>query len=112
MKNVKLLISVGLIIGMVSCGKKGCMDPMSLAYDSEATKDDGNCTYPVNEKRSLVFKATATWCPPCGSWGKDYVDNLYQDFPNGNMEVIGLHNDNDFGVDVANMVWEISCLDT
>ncbi len=104
MKNVKLLISVGLIIGMVSCGKKGCMDPMSLAYDSQATKDDGNCTYPANEKRSLVFKATATWCPPCGSWGKDYVDNLYQDFPNGNMEVIGLHNDNDFGVDVANMI--------
>ena len=43
---------------MVSCGKRR-MDPMSLAYDSEATKDDGNCTYPANEKRSLVFKFTA-----------------------------------------------------
>ena len=49
MKNVKLLISVGLIIGMVSCGKKGCMDPMSLANDIQATKDDGNCPYPANE---------------------------------------------------------------
>jgi hypothetical protein len=25
--------------------KKGCMDPLSLKYDSEAQEDDGSCTY-------------------------------------------------------------------
>ncbi|GIR59115.1 MAG: hypothetical protein CM15mP65_16960 [Crocinitomicaceae bacterium] len=69
MKNVKLLISVGLIIGLVSCGKKGCMDPMSLAYDSKPLKMM-EIALTSNEKRSLVLRATATWCPPCGSWGK------------------------------------------
>ena len=48
MKNLKILIS--LVLYRYSELWKGCMDPMSLAYDSEATKDDGNCTYPANEK--------------------------------------------------------------
>jgi len=36
-----------------SCKKKGCMDPFSLAYDYTATKDDGSCTYPENDRKSL-----------------------------------------------------------
>ncbi|MCB9235993.1 MAG: hypothetical protein H6581_30380 [Bacteroidia bacterium] len=27
------------------CGKKGCMDPDSLNYDPDATKDDGSCEF-------------------------------------------------------------------
>ncbi len=104
MKNVKLLISVGLIVGMVSCGKKGCMDPMSLAYDSEATKDDGNCTYPANEKRSLVFKFTATWCSYCGEWGAEYVDNIYSDFSTST-EVISIHRNDNFSVDIGDFLF-------
>ena len=62
------------------------MDPMSLAYDSKLQK----MMVHLSRNEKIIGFTTATWCPPCGSWGKDYVDNLYQDFPNGNMEVIGL----------------------
>ena len=29
--------------------------------------------------KSLVYKATATWCGPCGSWGWDLQEQIYQD---------------------------------
>ena len=68
-----------LMLLLVSCGKKGCTDPMSLAYDSEAKKDDGTCTYPEDIKRALVFKATATWCPPCIA-ELPSMNKLYKDY--------------------------------
>lgn len=102
MRNIYKTFSLVLIIISVfsSCSKKGCTDPMSLAYDVEASKDDGSCTYPESVKKSLVFKVTATWCPPCGSWGAEYVNNIYTDF-SGNAEVISVHDDSDFGVDIG-----------
>ena len=78
----------------------GCMDENSIAYNSLATKDDGSCVYPENTKRSLVLKATGTWCPPCGDWGAEYVNNIYNDFP-GSAEVIGLHSNDNFSVDIG-----------
>ena len=78
----------------------GCMDENSIAYNSLATKDDGSCVYPDNIKRSLVLKATGTWCPPCGDWGAEYVDNIYNDFL-GSAEVIALHSNDDFSVDIG-----------
>jgi hypothetical protein len=78
----------------------GCMDENSIAYNSLATKDDGSCVYPENIKRSLVLKATGTWCPPCGDWGAEYVNNIYNDFP-GSAEVIGLHSNDNFSVDIG-----------
>lgn len=78
----------------------GCMDESSIAYNSLATKDDGSCVYLDNTKRSLVFKATGTWCPPCGDWGAEYVSNIYNDF-SGSAEVIGLHSNDDFSVDIG-----------
>lgn len=30
-----------------------------------------------NERRTVVFKYTADWCPPCGEWGWDIHDSLY-----------------------------------
>ena len=78
----------------------GCMDENSIAYNSLATKDDGSCVYPDNIKRSLVLKATGTWCPPCGDWGAEYVDNIYNDFF-GSAEVIALHSNDDFSVDIG-----------
>ena len=65
-----------------------------------ATKDDGSCVYPDNTKRSLVLKATGTWCPPCGDWGAEYVNNIYNDF-SGSAEVIALHSNDDFSVDIG-----------
>lgn len=100
-KSISTLFVLSLLILLVTnCSKKGCTDPMSLAYDVEAKKDDGTCTYPENIKRGLVFKATATWCPPCGDWGHQYVNNVYDDFP-GSAEVVAIHSDNDFGVDIG-----------
>lgn len=51
MKKVKfvtmaLMVAV-LALGATSCKKKGCTDPNANNYNSEAKKDDGNCTYPV-----------------------------------------------------------------
>ena len=39
----------------LSCKKKGCTDPISLAYDNEARKDDGSCTYPENDKENYYL---------------------------------------------------------
>lgn len=102
MRNIYKTFSLVIILISVfsSCSKKGCTDPMSLAYDVEASKDDGSCTYPENVKKSLVIKVTATWCPPCGDWGAEYVNNIYNDF-SGNAEVISVHDDSDFGVDIG-----------
>ena len=33
-----------LILFFSSCRKKGCTDPLSLAYEIDALKDDGSCT--------------------------------------------------------------------
>ena len=102
MRNIYKTFTLFFILISVfsSCSKKGCTDPMSLAYDVEASKDDGSCTYPENVKKSLVLKVTATWCPPCGDWGAEYVNNIYNDF-SGNAEVISVHDDSDFGVDIG-----------
>ncbi|NRA13307.1 MAG: DUF4856 domain-containing protein [Crocinitomicaceae bacterium] len=44
MKNLVIVIAIGSI-AFVSCKKKGCTDPLATNYNSEAQKDDGNCTY-------------------------------------------------------------------
>lgn len=47
MKKILLIASV-LFIVIINTGcskKKGCTDPVSLAYDADAEKDDGSCTY-------------------------------------------------------------------
>ncbi len=104
MKYTKLTLAIAVLFAMASCGKKGCTDPMSLAYNNEATKDNGSCTYPANEKRSLVFKFTATWCSYCGEWGAEYVDNIYNDF-SSSTEVISIHRNDGFSVDVGDFLY-------
>ena len=43
--NIKLLLICAILATFASCAKKGCTDPTALNYDSDATKDDGNCEY-------------------------------------------------------------------
>ena len=52
------LLFFSVILTFSSCRKKGCTDPTSLAYDSQAKKDNGTCTYPLNVKKALFFKTT------------------------------------------------------
>ena len=49
---------------------RGCMDPMSLNYNPDATEDDGNCLYLASsqvEKRNVVLEeytgVRCTFCP-------------------------------------------------
>ena len=98
MKNIKISLLLVAIISMVSfssCKKKGCTDSNSLAFNSEAKKDDGSCTEPVALKKALVFKMTATWCGYCGDWGESYSTNISSDY--SDCQVIELHGDNAFG---------------
>ena len=101
MRNIYKTFSLVLIVISVfsSCSKKGCTDPMSLAYDAEASKDDGTCTYPEVMKRTLVFKSTGTWCSYCGDWGKTFSDDLTNDY--SNTQILELHKNDDFSVDVG-----------
>ncbi len=34
-----------VVVSFSSCKKKGCMDPISINYDSKAEEDDGTCEY-------------------------------------------------------------------
>ena len=87
-KTLSLILCVGLISGL-NCARKGCTDPTSLAYNEEASKDDGSCTYPATLKKALVFKKTATWCGYCGTWGTDFSTDL--DAAYSNCQIIQLH---------------------
>jgi hypothetical protein len=64
MRNICKSFSLVIILLLVfsSCSKKGCTDPMSLAYDVEAKKDDGGCTYPEVSKKTLLIRKTGDWC--------------------------------------------------
>ena len=94
--NFFILISV-LIFS--SCNKRGCTDPISLAYEIDATKDDGSCTYPENSKKTLVLNSTGTWCQQCGDWGKTYSQDLSNSF--SDVQIITLHNNDNFSIDIG-----------
>lgn len=43
--KTKILIVLAIALIASACKKKGCTDPASVVYDSEAEKDDGSCRY-------------------------------------------------------------------
>ena len=63
--------------------------PISLAYNAEASKDNGSCTYPENYKKTLIFYSTGTWCQYCGDLGRNFCDDITSDFPQS--QIISLH---------------------
>ena len=99
--KIHFLILISVLI-FSSCRKRGCTDPLSLAYEIDASKDDGSCTYPEVAKKTLVFNSTGTWCQHCGDWGKTFSDNLSNNF--SNVQIITLHNNDNFSVDVGSFI--------
>lgn len=51
MKNI-LTCLLALFV-LVSCGKKGCMDPLAQNYSSAAKKDDNSCTYSISNSWNM-----------------------------------------------------------
>lgn len=44
-KGAIILLTSALVLGGVSCKKKGCTDPLANNYSEKAKKDDGSCDY-------------------------------------------------------------------
>ena len=74
---------------------RSCTDPMSLAYNVEAKKDDGSCTYPEVSKKSLVLRKTGDWCHYCGEYATDWVNDIENTYSN-TVKVIDLHSNDGF----------------
>ena len=84
-----------------SCRKKGCTDPISLAYDIEARKDDGSCTYPENDRKTLIYYSTGIWCQYCGDIGKSFVDDISSNYPD--VQIISLHKNDELTSNISSL---------
>jgi PKD repeat protein len=62
LRNIKIILLTLPLIMAISCGKKGCTDPVAHNFDPSATKDDGTCFYGLNES-SASFSFTTTSNP-------------------------------------------------
>ena len=93
---------IALLFSISSCKKKGCTDPVSLAYDNKATKDDGTCTYPENDRRILIYYSTGTWCQHCGDIGKTFVDDISSNYPEA--QIIRLHKNDELTSNMGTLI--------
>ena len=84
-----------------SCRKKGCTDPISLAYDIEARKDDGSCTYPESDRKTLIYYSTGIWCQYCGDIGKSFVDDISSNYPD--VQIISLHKNDELTSNISSL---------
>ena len=82
-----------------SCRKKGCTDPISLAYDIEARKDDGSCTYPENDRKTLIYYSTGIWCQYCGDIGKNFVDDISSNY--NDVQIVSLHKNDELTSNIS-----------
>jgi hypothetical protein len=57
----KLALLAGLVaVTAISCKKKGCTDATANNYNKEAKKDDGSCTYDVEDESVITVSANIT----------------------------------------------------
>lgn len=59
-------------------GGRGCTEPLAVNYSASATENDGSCVVIPIKQNGMFFKFTATWCQPCGEWGMDAFNEVYQ----------------------------------
>jgi len=65
MKNVLLSIGLVALLGLASCGSDSKTEAPAYTPDALDVAD--------TEKKVMVAEFTATWCGPCGQWGKAAV---------------------------------------
>jgi hypothetical protein len=98
--NLSVLL-LGFFFIISSCKKKGCTDPISLAYDIEARKDDGSCTYPENDRKTLIYYSTGIWCQYCGDIGKTFVDDISSNYPD--VQIVSLHKNDELTSNISSL---------
>jgi len=55
-------------------------------------------------QKPLVTKVTATWCPPCGSWGWDLFENLVDDNESSAVLIAGHYSGSDLETVAGNEI--------
>ncbi len=60
MKFGVVILTASLLIGTVSCKKKGCTDTTAVNYDTNAEKDDGSCEYTTTTNTNTVVSGAIT----------------------------------------------------
>ncbi len=80
MKNRVLFLigAIFLIIINFSCDTavEGCTDPNSPNYNPNATKSDGNCAYPSQNKKVVCFYFNDSDNNTCGTFGLNLLEQV------------------------------------
>ena len=90
MKKLIFILSIA-IISIGACKKKtedpilGCTDASALNFSSEATEDDGSCTYIEQTNRAAYIHFTEDWCGPCGKYGGPTFDSCVKVLEGGSI---------------------------
>jgi len=101
MKRLTLIGAFGFtLLAFTSCEQdnrvQGCADPFAINFSPNilVSDDDGTCVYPPEERKALLYKVTATWCPPCGEWGSEVFGEAV-DTTKGDAVVMAIHASGD-----------------
>lgn len=55
----------------------------------------------AQDNKPLIIKKTATWCPFCGTWGWDFMENTLEEYQNHEAVVIAIHHSGDLQTPTA-----------
>jgi len=52
-------------------------------------------TFATSQNTPVVSKVTASWCPNCGAWGWDFMEDMKAKFQSGPVTLLGVHHSGD-----------------